>query len=246
MNCLIFLVVRTNSTRLPGKTLLRIKGKPLIKILIDRISIIKNIKIVVCTTNDKSDDILTEYLQKNKIDVFRGSKVNVLRRLYCAAKKYSVKHFIVVEGDDIFCEPMFIEKTCKILDKKYEFVIWKQLPFGVSPLGINTHKLESFLQLTKIRNSNTGWGKLLYDSNLFKIKELKPHNKTLRREEIRLSIDYKEDLQLAKEIMKKLPKKFSLKEIIKIIDDDIKLQKINDKAKVKYIQNFNQKIRNMT
>ncbi|MEX2060288.1 MAG: acylneuraminate cytidylyltransferase, partial [Nitrosopumilaceae archaeon] len=63
MCCNIFLVVRTASSRLPRKALLRIKNKPLIKILLGRIRIKKVKKIVICTTNQKTDDKLVRLLQ---------------------------------------------------------------------------------------------------------------------------------------------------------------------------------------
>ena len=131
MNCTVLVTVRTASTRLPKKALRKISKKPLIKILIDRIRNTKNVEdVVVCTTKKESDNKLVSYLEKEGIEVFRGHNQDILHRLYDAAKKYDLEQFIVVEGDDLFCEPLFIAETCKKLCKtKYEFIIWEKVPF---------------------------------------------------------------------------------------------------------------------
>lgn len=244
MNCVVFVTVRTTSIRLPKKALLQIKERPLIKILLDRISESRQIKkIVVCTTNQKSDDVLVKFLQSNKIEVFRGDNVDVLNRLYLAAKKYKAKQFVVVEGDDIFCDPELIDKTCKKLSKTdYEFLTWKNLPFGVSPLGIKTNKLEDLIKNKKIKNTETGWGRFIIESGLFKVGQLSPDNRKLIRPEIRLSIDYKEDFQLAKKIIESLPEKFSLQNILNLLDKNPSWLNINEQVKKKYERNFTKKM----
>src|SRR3990172_185880 len=215
MYCPIFVVVRTGSSRLPGKALLKIGGKPLIKILIDRVSNSKipNL-IVVCTTNKKSDDKLSIFLRSVNIEVFRGSEKDVLKRLYQAGKKYKTKWFVVVEGDDIFCDPELIDKTCK------------KLPLGVSPIGIKTKSLQKLIEKKINKNTDTGWGQLIIESNLFKVGKLNPPSKKLARPQIRLTIDYKEDFELAKKLLEKLPEKFSLLDLIDILDKNKEWKKI--------------------
>ncbi|TLX80017.1 MAG: hypothetical protein E6L00_07820 [Thaumarchaeota archaeon] len=242
---IIFLIVRTASKRLPKKALLKIKNKPLIKILIDRITkSYKKAKIIVCTTNHKSDDGLVKFLIDNNIEVFRGDNKNILKRLYLAAKKFMVEQFVVVEGDDVFCEPMLMKETYRQLrSSKYEFVVWENLPFGVSPMGIKTSKLGKLIKIKDIRNTETGWGEFIIKSKLFKTRRLKPADKTLMRPEIRLSVDYLEDYKLAKKIYRHMPQKFSLKDIIIILDKNPQWLKINESVKSKYVENFEKQVK---
>jgi spore coat polysaccharide biosynthesis protein SpsF len=244
MNCTVFVTARTASTRLPKKALLEINHKPLIKILLDRIQICKCVKnIIVCTTKDKSDDKLTGFIKKNNIEVFRGDNKDILNRLYKAAKKYAVEQFVVVEGDDVFCEPQLIDKTCRELSKsRYDFLHWEDLPFGVSPLGIKTKKLEKLIHAKRTRDTETGWGKFIIDSGFFRVGKLRSQNKKWTRPEIRLSVDYPEDLELVKRIYEKLPSHFSLTNIIALLDKNPKWQGINESVKEKYRQNFEKKM----
>lgn len=244
MNCFIFVPVRTSSSRLPKKALLDIHGKPLIRILVERISKITPVKkIVVCTTNLKSDDELTKILEKYKINVFRGSSKDILDRLNMAAKKYNVKQFIVVEGDDFFCDLELIRKTCdKLTNSDYEFLTWKNLPFGVSPLGIKTDRLQHLVKSKSTKNTETGWGKFIIESGFFKVKFLQPENKKIMRPDIRLSVDYPEDFQLVKKLYENLPEKFSLRDIINLLNKNQEWLRINESIKEKYKENFEKKM----
>ena len=60
---LVVIQARMGSTRLPGKVLAEVDGKPLIEILIDRIKLAKKVdQIVVATTDSASDDVLVKKL----------------------------------------------------------------------------------------------------------------------------------------------------------------------------------------
>lgn len=248
MNCFIFIPVRTSSSRLPKKILLDINGKPLIRILIERISKITSTKkIVVCTTNLKSDDELTRILKKYKINVFRGSNKDILDRLNMAAEKYNAKRFVVVEGDDFFCDLELIRKTCdKLTNSDYEFLTWKNLPFGVSPLGIKTDKLQYLVKNKSTKNTETGWGRFIIESGFFKVGSLQPENKKMVRPDIRLSVDYPEDFQLIKKLYENLPEKFLLLDIIDLLNKNQEWLKINDSVKKKYKENFEKKMAKIT
>lgn len=241
MACSILITVRTASTRLPRKALLKINGTPFIKILVEQIKKSDCVKkVIICTTREKSDDELVEYLRKNKINVFRGDNHDILKRLYSATKKYKLSKFIVIEGDTLFCDSSIISDTCKKLtESDYDFISWENLPFGVSPLGIKTSKLCKLVENKKSTNTENGWGKIITDSGFFKIGQLHPKNKKLNRPEIRLSIDYKEDFKLAEKIYEKLSEKTSsLIDVIQLLDKNQELLKINKYAQKKYEKNL--------
>ena len=63
-------------------------GRPLIWHLLKRIQKVKyKIKVVVATSINKSDDKFIKYLKSQKIKFFRGSLLNVAKRMYDTAKK---------------------------------------------------------------------------------------------------------------------------------------------------------------
>ena len=73
MNVDIFIPARLDSKRLSKKHLMEINGEPLIKILVKRLQkseLIRN--VIVCTTDQKTDDELVEFLEKENILVKRS------------------------------------------------------------------------------------------------------------------------------------------------------------------------------
>ena len=63
------------STRLPGKSMKRIMGKPLLYYQINQVQKVKLIdSIVVATTNNSKDNIISNFCKKEKINCFRGSE----------------------------------------------------------------------------------------------------------------------------------------------------------------------------
>lgn len=240
---IVFVTVRTASTRLPNKALLKINNTPILILLINRITAIKNLRILVCTTTEKSDDHLTKLLESEKIEVFRGNNEDILNRLYSAAIYLKTDQFIVVEGDDLFCDTELIEKTWNsLLNTDFEFISWIDLPFGSTPVGIKTNKLKTLIERKKSHNTETGWIKFILDSALFSNLILKHPNQLLHRPDIRLTIDYIEDYELANKLYKKLPKIFSLVDIIQLLDKYPEWIKINESIKEKYLLNFKEKM----
>ncbi|EKE20531.1 MAG: Acylneuraminate cytidylyltransferase, partial [uncultured bacterium] len=114
-----FITVRTSSTRLPHKALLPIRGKPTIEHLIDRTKLVKNAqRIILCTSDQKEDNVLEKIAQKKRINYFRGSLEDKLDRWLGAAKKFNIDYFVTVDGDDLFADPYLIDLAIKQMQEK--------------------------------------------------------------------------------------------------------------------------------
>ena len=77
MKYLVILQTVTSSKRLPAKALLTLGEIPLFLFCAKRI---KNLELVVATSNEKNDDILERILNKENIECFRGDRDDVLSR----------------------------------------------------------------------------------------------------------------------------------------------------------------------
>ena len=78
---LAIIQARCSSKRFPNKALKIVYDKPLIHHVILKLLKSKKIsKIIVATSNHKSDDKLVKYLKKIKVEFFRGSLQNVAKR----------------------------------------------------------------------------------------------------------------------------------------------------------------------
>ena len=109
---------RMGSSRLPGKVLKEVNGKPLIEILLYRLSQSKKIdKIIIATSKNKENDSLAKTVKKLGFDVFRGSEDDVLDRYYQAAKHYNPKAVVRITGDCPLIDPAIVDKAVDLFEK---------------------------------------------------------------------------------------------------------------------------------
>lgn len=101
----IIIAARLGSRRLPGKAMLPLLGIPVISLIIRRLktSVLAS-KIVFATTVLAEDDKLAELVQKEGVDVFRGSDKDVLSRYVNAASLHDVNYVVRVTGDCPFVD----------------------------------------------------------------------------------------------------------------------------------------------
>ena len=91
---------RMTSTRLPGKVLMEVMGRPLLSYQIERLKFSKMIdKIIIATTINKEDDPIVELCQKEGLDFYRGSEDDVLDRFYQTVKRYNTEHIMRLTAD---------------------------------------------------------------------------------------------------------------------------------------------------
>ena len=106
----VIIQARMNSSRLPGKVLALVAGKPIIKVIIERLRKAKTISdLVVATTTHHSDDKLECFLKKEKINYYRGSQVDVLDRYVKTAKRFHADIIVRITGDCPLVDPQLVD-----------------------------------------------------------------------------------------------------------------------------------------
>src|SRR4051812_31540419 len=102
---------RMTSTRLPGKVLRPLLGKPMIQQMIERIKRARTLdQIIVATTERSTDDPLVSLAHLLGVSVFRGSEEDVLGRVLGAAEKYEIDWIVEIPGDCPLVDPGLIDK----------------------------------------------------------------------------------------------------------------------------------------
>ncbi len=108
---LALLQARTGSTRLPGKVLLPILGRPMIERQIERLRRSRRIeRFLVATSTHAEDDALAALCGRIGVPCFRGSLDDVLDRFYQAAKAHGAKHILRLTGDCPLADPLEIDR----------------------------------------------------------------------------------------------------------------------------------------
>jgi spore coat polysaccharide biosynthesis protein SpsF len=112
LNAVAVIQARMASTRLPGKVLADICGKPLLQRLIDRVRATPGIsRVVVATTTEASDDVLADWCVTHKVPVYRGSVDDVLGRFWECAQQHPSEFIVRVTADDPLKDPEVIAQA---------------------------------------------------------------------------------------------------------------------------------------
>lgn len=138
----IIILCRYNSTRLPGKILKEINGSPLLLYLIERLTDISNeYPIVVCTSEEVTDNPIVEFCKENDIKTYRGSLDNVAFRFKNCALENGFENAVRINGDNLFLDADLILKMIKTHEKgDYKFssnVKGRTFPKGISVEIVN-------------------------------------------------------------------------------------------------------------
>ena len=102
---------RMGSTRLPGKSMADLAGKPLLWRFLERLKRSKRLdEIVMATTTKPEDDVLIEVAKDCGVKSFRGSENDLVDRYYQAAKEFKADVVVRACADDPVVEPGEIDR----------------------------------------------------------------------------------------------------------------------------------------
>ena len=154
MLCII--QARMSSSRLPGKMLMDINGKTLLKRVFDRVSLSKNIsKIIVATSNNKEDDKIKKHCDYLGINCFRGDLSNVAKRFMDLISTENVSSFVRINGDSPLIPPLIIDYAIKFF-KENDFDLVTNVFPRTFPKGFSVEVIssKSFMKINSSLNKN--------------------------------------------------------------------------------------------
>lgn len=235
MKIIAIIQARMGSTRLPGKVLKKILGKPMLQLELERISRAKTLnQIVVATSRQPIDAQIARLASKLGFLVYRGSETDVLSRYYRAAKKFSADTIVRLTGDCPLIDPIIIDQAIsKFKTENCDYVAnvhVRSFPRGMDIEVFSFIALQTAWQQTVTPYDREHVTPYIYaHPRLFKLKEIIAP-KALYRPELRLTVDEAPDFKLVKSIYQELyasKPHFKLQDIITCIDQHPELKTIN-------------------
>ena len=226
---------RMTSSRLPGKVMLEILGKPILGYIFDSLKQVDIIDdIVLATTDNSSDDCLIDYAKSKNIKFYRGSEEDVLNRVKCAADYYNADIVVEITGDCPLIDPEIVEQIINIyLNNNADYVSNAHIrtyPDGmdVQVFSLKTLKLSSSMTNRKLDKEHVTLH-IRNNPDIFRIINVMAPS-TLHRPQLGLTLDQIEDFRLISKIIEyfsKSDKKMNCKNIINYLDKNKNLLKLN-------------------
>ena len=220
MKIVAIVQARIGSTRLPGKVLKKIIGKPMIELLLTRLSKSKELdQIVVATSNNYKDNKLYSFVKTLGYKCFRGDENDVLKRFYNTSKITNADIIVRITGDCPMIDPEIVDK-CIIGFKKSKVDYFSNTFPRTFPDGLDVAVM-SFDAIKKAHNE----ARFKYDrehvtSYIINSKKFKKSSIQNKRDlsKLRWTVDYKADLNVISKIFKHFAPNinFSWKKILKL------------------------------
>ncbi len=150
MNVVAIIQARMGSTRLPGKVLADIAGKPMLSRVVERTSRAGRLgSVVVATTQQPEDDAIRDFCRRQDWPCYRGSTDDVLDRFYQAARTYRADVVVRITADEPLMDPVLIDDTVDLFLKRSgavdyvaNFLPPRTYPRGLEVEAFSFHALE--------------------------------------------------------------------------------------------------------
>jgi len=139
----ILVQARMGSTRLPGKVLRPIAGKPLLAWQLERLGQVKRATgVAVLATTNPLDDPLVDAVQAWGFSVFRGDEANVLGRYTLGARHFGAQTLMRVCSDAPLIDPAQLDDLIAFFEAgQYDYAHNDGGPTRYLPLGLGAEIL---------------------------------------------------------------------------------------------------------
>jgi spore coat polysaccharide biosynthesis protein SpsF len=169
----LIIQARMSSTRLPGKSMMLLAGKPLVFRMVERLKKCKKIdEIVIAIPDIPEDQVLIELAQELDVSSFKGSLLDVRDRYLKSAKQFNAEYVIRIPADNPIPD-------ANEIDKLIEFHLAK------NPNGFSSN-------LAQVNNSGylDGVGAEIFSTNLLEESIARSSSETVKEHVHRNFFDY--------------------------------------------------------
>jgi len=240
----IIVQARMKSTRLRGKVMQDISGKPMLWHVVDRLRQIKlKNDIIIATTTEKEDDMIADFCKKNSVNFYRGSEQNVLDRYYQAAKINKADVVVRVTSDCPLIDPEVSGRVISAyLKNSGDFIgasnaIKRSFPRGLDTEAVSFSGLEKCWKMAEEPYHREHVTIYMHEHpELFKIYYV-VNDRDLSS--LRWTVDEKDDIDFVRQIYKRLYKQgkvFLMNDILKVLEKEPDLALINQHIKQKAVK----------
>lgn len=226
---------RMASSRLPGKTMAPIMGRPILALLIERMKRAKLVNEIIVATTDRPEDwVIQEMAEFMGVRCFRGSNDDVLDRVLKANQQYGSDLIVEVTADCPLLDPILVDMVVqKALETGCDYVannLKLTYPRGLDVRAFPTKTLAQVASITSDPADREHVSLYIYEHpDRYQVMNLES-DLPQRWHGARLTVDTPEDFQVVKTVFENLYPRdptFGLSDIIAFLERRPELLEIN-------------------
>jgi spore coat polysaccharide biosynthesis protein SpsF len=139
----VLVQARMSSRRLPGKVLAPLAGRPMLDLVLERLTHAALVDTVVVTTSSEpDDDPVAAFCEARGTPVFRGALDDVAGRMCAAAEAHGLSGLVRISGDSPFIDQALVDRAVDLHAKTGAEVVTNVHPVRTFPLGQSVELLE--------------------------------------------------------------------------------------------------------
>ena len=227
MKTLAIVQARMTSTRLPGKVLLPILGKPMLVLQLERMRQAKALDgIVIATTINSADDSIVILAKQMGVACFRGSELDVLSRYAGAADAFAADSVVRITSDCPLMEPDLIDQAVGAFVQahgKLDYIsnmLQPSFPYGLAVEVFSRQALDQAHREAKLAAEREHVTPYIYwRPDQFRIRSIN-HSPDLSHH--RWTVDTPEDFELISKIFSALypsNPQFNMQQVLQLLED---------------------------
>ena len=227
----VIVQVRMGSTRLPGKVLADLGGRPMLEQILRRLSRARAVDHVgVATSTDPRDDAVEALCERLGVDCFRADDVDdVLARFVACARLWELDRVIRVTGDCPFVCPDAIDRLARALeaeDGDYATFDAPTLHIGIDPFSRRV--LDHFHHGHATTEEREHLALLVdHHPDAFRIATAPAAPGHAPKPGWRLCVDLPEDMAFARAAYEALGEDFATDDLVALLEREPELARIN-------------------
>jgi len=224
---------RWGSSRLPGKVLEDIGGRPLLARVVERVQASTTCDaVVVATTTDVQDDLVVDLARQCGADTFRGSVDDVLDRFHRAAAEAGADVVVRITADDPFKDPEVIDLVARQLldDSALDYAsntLAPTFPEGLDVECFTFRALEQAWEQAELPSEREHVTPFIWTHpDRFALRNVASEHDFSH---LRWTVDYPDDLDFARAVYERLAGRdmFNWHDVLELLEREPQLSAIN-------------------
>ncbi len=223
---------RMGSSRLPGKSLAEIEGRPMLWHVIQRVKRARLVdRVVVATSTAAADDAIEQMCLEDGVTCYRGSETDVLDRFYLAARAEKAAQVVRITADCPLLDPEVVDRVVQRFQRG-DLDYASNAMVRSYPDGLDT-EIFAFSALERAWHEASKASEREHVTPYLRSEKFRTANvendSTSPYQHYRWTVDEAEDLEFIRAVYKAFRGKesFGMEDVLQLIEKNPGLEKMN-------------------